>query len=94
MIKKSLVESVIATYGATVQKCVAMEEMAELTKEITKDIRGKLNRQSLIEEFADVTIVLDELKLIYNITNKEINQVRDAKLKRLKSNLEKTYDNK
>ena len=38
----------IDTYGVRAQKLMAIEEMSELTKEICKDFRGKLNREHLI----------------------------------------------
>lgn len=43
-------EKAIETYGKDLQKQVAIEEMAELTKEICKDFRGKGNREHIIEK--------------------------------------------
>lgn len=51
----------IETYGEKAQKLMAIEEMSELTKEICKDFRGKLNREHLIEEIIDVIITIDQL---------------------------------
>ncbi len=52
-------EEAIEVYGEDLQKQVAIEEMAELTKEICKDFRGKDNREQIIEEIVDVYIVLE-----------------------------------
>lgn len=82
----------IDTYGVRAQKLMAIEEMSELTKEICKDFRGKLNREHLIEELADVTITIDQLMLMYRISGKEIQQMCERKIERLKERLEKQND--
>nr|DAK43410.1 MAG TPA: nucleoside triphosphate pyrophosphohydrolase [Caudoviricetes sp.] len=71
---------------------MAIEEMSELTKEICKDFRGKLDREHLIEEMADVTITIDQLMMIYKITFEEIQKVRERKIERLKERLEMVND--
>lgn len=40
---------------------IAMEELAELIQAISKAKRGKLNRDNLIEEIADVYLIIDWL---------------------------------
>ena len=82
----------IETYGVRAQKLMAIEEMSELTKEICKDFRGKLDREHLIEEMADVTIMLDQMLLMYEISGEEILSMCGKKLKRLKERLEKQND--
>ena len=50
-------------------KCtIAMEEFAELTQQISKQIRGYDNRIGLLEEMADAYICLEFLKSIFDIT--------------------------
>lgn len=82
----------IETYGVRTQKLMAIEEMSELTKEICKDFRGKLDREHLIEEMADVTITIDQLMMMYKITFEEIQKVRERKFERLKERLEMVND--
>ncbi len=82
----------IDTYGVRAQKLMAIEEMSELTKEICKDFRGKLDREHLIEEMADVTIMLDQMLLIYKISGEEIISMCERKMNRLKERLEKQND--
>ena len=82
----------IETYGEKAQKLMAIEEMSELTKEICKDFRGKLDREHLIEEMADVTITIDQMMLMYKISRFEIEQMRIKKMERLKERLEKQND--
>ncbi len=79
----------IKTYGEKAQKLMAIEEMSELTKEICKDFRGKLNREHLIEELADVTITIDQLIMMYEISGKEMQQMCERKMERLKERLER-----
>ena len=82
----------IDTYGVRAQKLMAIEEMSELTKEICKDFRGKLDREHLIEELADVTITIDQLMLMYKISGNELQQMCERKMERLKERLEKQND--
>ena len=79
----------IDLYGEKAQKLMAIEEMSELTKEICKDFRGKLDREHLIEEMADVTITIDQMMLMYKISRFEIEQMRERKMERLKERLER-----
>ena len=78
----------IDLYGEKAQKLMAIEEMAELTKEICKDFRGKLDREHLIEELADVTITLEQLMMMYEISGEEVGLMRIKKVERLKERLE------
>lgn len=82
----------IDLYGEKAQKLMAIEEMSELTKEICKDFRGKLNREHLIEEIVDVIITIDQLMMMYEISGDEIEQMRERKFERLKERLEMVND--
>ena len=53
----------VNVYGKTSQCTVCMEEMAELTKELSKNLRGQDNAAHIAEEIADVEIMLEQLKL-------------------------------
>ena len=65
-------------------KCtIAMEEFAELTQAISKQIRGYDNRIGLLEEMADAYICLEFLKSIFNITPEELQKAMDVKLQYL-----------
>ena len=78
----------IDLYGEKAQKLMAIEEMSELTKEICKDFRGLLDREHLIEEMADVMIMLDQMLLLYKISGEEVGLMRIKKVERLKERLE------
>ena len=66
---------------------VAMEEMAELTKELSKAYRGKGNVYSIAEEIADVEIMLEQLRIIFSIST-EIDDWKTVKLNRIKQRME------
>lgn len=82
----------IETYGVRAQKLMAIEEMSELTKEICKDFRGKLDREHLVEEVADVLITIEQLAIIYEISDVAIFDACYEKIERLKERLEKQND--
>lgn len=66
-----ILQRALKTWGETPQMLMVVEEMAELTKEILKNInRRKNNLAEIIEETADVEIMLEQLKANYNIAEK------------------------
>lgn len=87
MESSQVLEKAIEVYGKDLQKQVAIEEMAELTKEICKDFRGKGNREHIIEEMADVCIMLDQLMIIYDIKTNEMLDEIDIKTARLEERI-------
>lgn len=75
----AILEGAIKKFDRRHQVIVAIEEMAELQKELTKWLRSKGNAAGLLEEMADVSIMLNQLQLIFgDPTEQEI-----AKLERL-----------
>ena len=78
----------IKTFGALPQMVIAIEECSKLQKEITKIIRKKGNLTNLAKEIADVEIMLEQLKLIFTIHDKVIEQ-KGVKIERLKQTIKK-----
>ena len=74
---------VINSYGIKSQEDVAIEEMAELQKAIIKNRRynDEKTKEELIEEIADVEIMLSQLKIIYSC-KKEVEEKIDYKIER------------
>lgn len=85
--KEVILRQAIATYGTVLQKVVATEELSELTKEISKSIRGANNRKDMLEEIADVHICLDQLMMMYEISDEELEEEINFKLIRLNGRL-------
>lgn len=63
--ERNVFERALEHYGADVQTTVLVEEMAELQKEICKYWRGRANYDHIAEEMADLSIMLDQMKLLF-----------------------------
>lgn len=59
------------TWGEEAQMLMVVEEMSELMKEILKNVnRRKDNVDQIVEETADVEIMLEQLKENYHIADR------------------------
>lgn len=76
----------VEAYGKEHQLIICMEEMAELTKELTKNLRGRRNLQDISEEVADVEIMLEQVKVIFDL-KEEVSEAKEAKLLRLQKRI-------
>ena len=92
--EKDLYEPNIQYHGIEQETTIAMEECSELIQAISKCKRyGCINkyRENLIEEMTDVLIMIDELKMIYQISDVDISDIRQYKMNRqsyrIKNNL-------
>lgn len=86
-----LYAAAVKKYGKLSQLIMCMEEMAELTKEISKSIRGVDNSSAISEEIADVEIMLEQLRVIYH-NRSEIDTIKANKLRRLAYRLEEVHE--
>jgi hypothetical protein len=77
VVYKQLIEKL----GAKNQIIVAIEELSELQKELCKYLRDKTNIRNISEEMADVEIMLEQLKLIFE-NEKPVNLEKKYKLER------------
>lgn len=59
----------VNVYGKTSQCTVCMEEMAELTKELSKNLRGQDNAAHIAEEIADVEIMFQNYRSAGRVEN-------------------------
>lgn len=83
--EKDLYERNIKYHGIEQETTIAMEECSELIKAISKCKRygcADKYRDNLIEEIADVLFIIDELKLIYNISDEAISEIKQYKIDR------------
>lgn len=80
--QKEQLHGIINHYGADHQKDKLFEEMAELQKEVCKEKDGKGDIPHIAEELADVSIMLQQMQLIYGITDEQIEQVVQKKIER------------
>ncbi len=87
-IDKTLLQKAIQVWGKNAQLLMVLEEMSELQKEILKHMnRGKDNLDEIIDETADVEIMLTQLKYIFDI-EKAVEDRISKKLEKIKVRLE------
>ena len=85
-----VLEENIRENGVALETVIAMEECAELIQAISKVKRyGFIGeyKDNLIEEIADVNIVVHELMMIFDISNDDIAEFIDSKIQRIKKRL-------
>ena len=78
----------LLSLNPTTQMIVAIEELSELQKELTKALRNKIDRIALLEEYVDVMIILEQIKILYKLNDKDINLMKKMKLDKLRERLE------
>lgn len=92
--RDEILKNAIDYYGEFTQHSVAQEECGELIQAISKWLRAvkptdQLNARNLIrDEMADVLVMLEQLKLMHSISDKELNQQIDYKLVRLRGRMD------
>ena len=74
---------IIDTYGTKPQVDMALEEASELQKALLKHRRkpSEETKADIIDEIADVQIMLEQLKIIYSCT-KEVDERIEFKINR------------
>ena len=83
-----VLKKAICKYGKQAQLDVAVEEMAELTKEIIKSKRGASNYHQIVEELAYVYIMMTQIRLIYGIYDEELINAMHLKIAHLEKRLQ------
>lgn len=82
MDNKELYRQAKNKFGVTAQLDVAIEELAELTKEICKIKRGLGTIGNLAEEIADVEIMCEQLRFLFAVDS-VVDTWKKTKLNRL-----------
>lgn len=86
--RQRVYEAALNKWGEKLQATVAIEEMSEVIKEITKMQRGELNREHMAEEIADARIMMEQMCQMLNI-NDSVESWMDYKVAELKRKVEK-----
>ena len=84
--RKAVYEVALEQWGSQAQTMMAVEEMSELTKEICKLFRNQGDKDALADEIADVTITLEQLRMMYGLNDKVCERM-DYKIRRLEERL-------
>ena len=84
---------IINTYGTKKQEEKAIEELAELQQAILKhrEYKNCETEKNIIDEIADVQIMLEQLKIIYSC-HKEVEERIDYKIDRQINRIRKKYN--
>ena len=83
-----IMKTAIKTFGPQLQTVVAIEEMSELQKELTKFLRGNGKKKHLTEEVADALIMITQIQIIYGIGDEDVREIMDYKLNRLRERVQ------
>lgn len=62
---------------------IVMEELSELSKEVSKELRGKGDQYNILEELADVQLGIYYVQEICGVSNDELHKAMNIKMKRL-----------
>lgn len=89
-----IIVKIVQTYSKEKQVGQAIEEMAELTIELNKNInRNKDNQKEIILELADVIVMTIELVMIYKIDIDKLYGAIEYKLERQKDRMKNESKN-
>ena len=81
MTRKEVYAKLLEKYGDA-QIIIAIEELSELQKELCKVLREKGVYDSVVEEIADVEIMLEQMKMYFGIDDEEVEEVKKNKIER------------
>lgn len=81
-IPKEFIDKIIFSFGKKNQDVVLIEELSELQKEITKSMRGKEDKNHIVEEMAHCIISIQMCMKTHEITNEMIQNEIDKKIRK------------
>ena len=83
----------IAAWGPEKQKWVAAEELSELIHALARNNRGDDNLENVVEEIADVEIMLHQLKIMFDCYD-AVDRQRTKRLCELRKRADEYSDSK
>ncbi len=78
---EEIYQATIAKWGEDAQYDQAVEECAELITALKHYRRGKIDKQALVEELADVTLMLGQLSWMFG--QQQVDEAIERKLAKL-----------
>lgn len=79
----SAIKEIVDTRGIAEQSRQFMEEASELTVALSHYLRGRVQHKDyILEEVADVEIMLEQLKYGYGLNQEEIDFIKQRKVQR------------
>jgi DNA-directed RNA polymerase subunit F len=73
----------VSKLGESVQYDRAVEELSELVVAIQHFRRGSADRSAVLDQIADVTIMIGQLRTIFGITKEELKAKQNEKILKL-----------
>ena len=89
--ESEVLQRALDTYGSLPQIVMIFEEMSELQKELCKYLRGKCSPENIVEEIADVEIMLEQMMMLFCCAD-DVRDWRRRKVARLKKRLDGDSD--
>jgi len=83
-----ILRKVINKFGKEAQCRQVMEECAELIQATNKMLRDDADRENLITEISDVLLMIDQLKIMFKVKEREIIKERFKTIEKLKGMVE------
>lgn len=87
--RKTVYHEALETYGEEKQIKKAVQELTELLLAISYYPEEKCGLDALVDEIADVTIMCEQLRMIYGISDEEVCDRMDYKIQRLVERIQK-----
>lgn len=87
-IDRSVFRRIIEKFGVDHQVSLIMEECSELILAISHYRRRRIPSTDIIEEIVDVTIMLEQARLIYDPNNTEFGRIYMEKITRIEKLIE------
>ena len=91
--KHKLYEELLEHYGRVNQIVKAIEELGELQHELCKAIAGNLDMKHLVEEIADVEIMLEQIVKMFGVDRWDVARAFEDKLVRTYVRLQEAKNN-
>lgn len=74
--------------GEKTQIIKTCEEMSELQTALLHYCNGKDSVKHVTEEIADVLVMIEQLKIIFNVSEKEVEEIMEYKILREKTRID------
>lgn len=89
--KDDIYAKAVKLWGYNFQVLIAIEEMAELTDALIKHHRNRVTDRDVINEIADVQIMMEQMAFIFG--RREVEIKKSVKLQRLSKLIKKGAEN-
>lgn len=79
----------ICAWGSEAQANMVIEECSELILALVRYPRGRTGRSQIIEEMVDVSLMIEQLREMFEVSQEELDKLRHFKLANLTTLIDK-----